>query len=382
MFQPVVVIRIPRLALLLATTALAVGAFLAAPALSAAQQANWLNVANKGIANARTKGFFNPGEDWYNVFLNDGRQYPLATVWDVVPLLEAIDGRALADPSKTNRKYAADHAKYAERYWNGDLPPHGGYAPYPGDRGASDHVWFDDNSWWGLQFVDAYRATHNKRFLKDAKKASDYVDASGWDGGGGMWWESQHQSHSLEALASATALSADIYLYTKPHNTTYKDRALKYISWADSNARHDYPLYSNDTQPVMTYVEGSMIGAQLALCQAGRQSSCGRAEDLANAAINWWGWYPYPNQCPQTDTIMFRFLVQLSGYDRNPRWWDWAAMNAQQALDRAKTGGLFLNFWDGSSPLAHGGCQDQPNQLKVHGAAVEMFAWLAAVPRP
>ncbi len=49
-------------------------------------------------------------------------------------------------------------AKGAERYWDAALKPYPGFAPYPGDRGKTT-AWFDDNGWWGLAFLDAYRAT-------------------------------------------------------------------------------------------------------------------------------------------------------------------------------------------------------------------------------
>src|SRR5205085_2548579 len=191
-------------------------------------RAHFLKVAKQGIHNARTH-FWNPHEHWYNDRLNDGDQYPQATVWSLSGIFEALDGIQIAQPSKANRHAVREFANHAERYWNGSLAPHGGWSPYPGDRGSDAHVWFDDNSWWGHAFFDAYRATHNERYLDDAKKTSDFVDARGWSGDG-MWWETQHQSKSEEALGGAADLAAEIYAVTG--NTKYLDRARKYIDWA------------------------------------------------------------------------------------------------------------------------------------------------------
>src|SRR5204862_96536 len=82
--------------------------------------------------------------------------YPLATIWDIVPLFGAIDAVAIAQPSAANRRAVARFAAGAERYLNRGLHPVAGFSPYPGDRTAGTKTWFDDNGWWGLGFVNAY----------------------------------------------------------------------------------------------------------------------------------------------------------------------------------------------------------------------------------
>jgi Glycosyl hydrolase family 76 len=370
--------------------ALALTMLASAPSASAARlhrtSNDFLTLAKKGIHDAHTN-FWNSREQWYNDRLGDGDQYPQATVWSIVPMFEAVSGVAIADPSKSNRKAVRTFATHAERYWNGDLRPHGGYSPYPGDHGAGNHVWYDDNSWWGLAFVDAYKATHNSRFLGDAKRALDYVDASGWDGGSGMWWESQHTGHSMEALAAATALAAEIY--EQGGGSRYRKIAYKYIGWANSHAMRTarwepgFGLYESRTQPIMTYVEGAMLGAHLALCHKGDQNACARAEEIGASARQWWP-AALPDFGPQFDTIFFRYVVQLGAYDGDPQWWDWARQNADAAIRHAKVGDLYLKFWDGSSVTArqHSSLQMRYGQIQTHGAAVSLFAWLAAVKRP
>src|SRR5436309_3985256 len=137
----------PLIAILVALVALS-----CAPVASAT---DFLRPAKKGVRNARLH-WWNPGERWYNDRLDDYDPFPLATTWSVVALFEAIDAVAIAEPSNANRKAVRSFANVAEQYWNGDLRPHGGYSPYKGDHGADNHVWFDDNSWWGQAFVHAF----------------------------------------------------------------------------------------------------------------------------------------------------------------------------------------------------------------------------------
>ena len=162
---------------------IAVAVLAAAPPAWATLQtdrATFRSEAAKGIAAAHTY-WWDSRHSWYDSFLNDQRQYPQATVWSIVPLFEAIDARAIGSPSTKNKAAVKYFANKAERYWNGNVKPHGGYTPYPGDRNTSEQIWFDDNGWWGIAFVDAYTATHDKRYLTDAARALDFIANRGWD---------------------------------------------------------------------------------------------------------------------------------------------------------------------------------------------------------
>ena len=343
--------------------------------------AHWQALAKDGIRDARTH-WWNSRHDWYDDRLDDRDQYPLATIWSAVPLFEAVDAMAIAKPTKANRQAVRRFATGAERYWNPNMGPDGAYSPYPGGRSSTERTWFDDNAWWGLAFVDAYRATRDRRYLKDAARASNFIAARGWDGEHGMWWNTSHPHHSLEAWASATALAAELYRFTG--KSKYRKLARKYIRWGNRHAnRNNRGLYSTDEQGPMTYVQGPMIGAHLALCRKGDKDACRKAQKLAQACFDKWGGQS-PNHAPQFDTILMRYVVQLAQYDHDPTWYDWAQRVARQAENRARSGGLWLRFWDGSKPSSHGdGAGGFRNgMVQTHAATVALFAWLGTTERP
>src|SRR4051812_2311296 len=78
-------------------------ALAAAGTAQAATRAHYRAVAKEGIADAK-RHWWSASKRWYDDRLNDGDAYPLATVWSIVPLFEAIDGAAIGDPTKARLK--------------------------------------------------------------------------------------------------------------------------------------------------------------------------------------------------------------------------------------------------------------------------------------
>jgi hypothetical protein len=378
-----------RLALTLSAFALAVawtgsaGAATPAPVghapLSGAQQ-HYLALAQAGVARA-TRRWRDRRLGWYDARLGDRDRYPLATIWDIVPLFESLDAIAIAQPTAANRGSVARFASGAERYLNRGLRPLPGYSPYPGDRSANTETWFDDNGWWGLAFVNAYRATGSRRWLADARRALAYVAAAGWDRrAGGIWWNTKHPYKAGEALASDTLLAT--LLYRETGSSFALGEARKFLAWANtagfSSADGLYAGSSANATPI-DYIEAPLIYAQAVLCQAtSAPADCARGAQLKSAALRRFGYLL--DFSPQYDAIYLQWMLALYSLDHDSTLYALAADNARSAEMRARNAeGLYLLSWNGETlPLNDA----QPGMLQTHAATTSLFAWLAVYPPP
>ncbi len=374
------------LALLLAAGAAVSAEALGAPAAGAppgplsAVQLEYLALAKSGVAQAESR-WRDPRRGWYDARLGDRERYPLATIWDIVPLFEALDAIALAQPTRANEAAVASFATGAERYLNRGLHPVPGYSPYPGDREADTETWFDDNGWWGLAFVNAYRATGTPRYLADAQRALRYIALAGWDPReGGIWWNTDHPYKAGEALASGTLLA--VLLYQQTHSAFALAQAQKFLAWANTSgysaANGLYAGSNLDPTPI-DYIEAPLIYAQTVLCElTSTPTACERAEALRATALQRFGYLL--DFSPQYDAIYLQWMLALYASDHQSVLYRLAADNARDARTRALDGeGLYLLSWNGEALPA----QDAlPGMLQTQAATSSLFAWLAVYPPP
>jgi len=351
----------------------------AAQALSGAQL-HYLALARAGVAVAERR-WRDPRRGWYDARLGDGDRYPLATIWDIVPLFESLDAIATAQPDAANGRALARFATGAERYLNRGLRPLPGYSPYPGDRAPDTLTWFDDNGWWGLAFLNAYRATGTRRWLGDAERALAYIDADGWDRrAGGIWWNTGHPYKAGEALASGTLLAT--LLYRETRSTAYLATARMFLAWANtagfSAANGLYAASNIDATPI-DYIEAPLIYAQAVLCRVtGQAAGCERSERLKTTALDRFGYLL--DFSPQYDAIYLQWMLALYSLEADPTLYELAANNARDAYTRALNGeGLYLLSWNGETLPAEDAL---PGELQTQAATTSLFAWLAVYPPP
>jgi hypothetical protein len=201
------------------------------------EQRGYLRLAVDGVRKARQQ-WWDAERGWYKERLGGGKRARPVTLWSSVHLFEALDAIAIAAPSARSKRAVQDFALGAERYWNPDLPAGGGFGSLPGERGAGRQAWFDDNGWWGLAFLDAYRATGRRRWVRNAERAYTFIARAGWDAkGGGIWWSTRHEFKAGESLATATLLAARLYLAT--HDRRYLLDAQRNVEWGRTNTARD-----------------------------------------------------------------------------------------------------------------------------------------------
>jgi hypothetical protein len=345
----------------------------------AAQRAQYVALAELGLRQAH-RHWWNSHLGWYDELKHSGAERPLVSLWGAVPLFQAFNAVAIADPTPANRHAANAFARGAERYLNPTLRPVPGYASYP-DLRRPERAWFDDNGWWGLNFLDALRATGDPRFLRDAQRAFRFIARSGWDPrNGGLWWDTAHSKKAGESLASATLLAA--LLYQRTRNAYYSGEARKYIAWAGANFWNPKAQLYRRTETSATpmpYVQSPMIVASAILCQVdGTGDDCQRADALARALKAWFP--PEADMGPQFDAVYLRWLLEAYTLDGDPQLYAIADYNAKRALDNGRfDSGLFQRAWDGGPITEH---DASPGMLRIQGAGVSVLAWLAATPPP
>jgi hypothetical protein len=369
---------LPALALALALLILASGSAQAGP-LAGVQQ-RYLSLAQTGVGRAEHR-WGDPRRGWYDARLGDRDRYPLATIWDIVPLFESLDAVAIASPTPANRSAVARFASGAERYLNRGLRPVPGFSPYPGDRSVDTQTWFDDNGWWGLAFVNAYRATGARRWLKDAERALAYIAAAGWDRQtGGIWWNTSHPYKAGEALAAGTLLAT--LLYQQTHSARYLNTARMFLAWANTagfSASNGLYAGSNLNPTPIDYIEGPLIYAQAMLCQlTSDDGDCERSSELTRTALDRFGYLL--DFSPQYDAIYLQWMLALYSINHDPTLYALAADNARDAQTRSLNGaGLYLFSWNGETLPAEDAV---PGEIQTQAATTSLFAWLAVYPPP
>jgi Glycosyl hydrolase family 76 len=202
---------------------------------------SYLELAEAGTET--TSQWWDGSADWFHDQLGSNPNRAQVTLWGSNGMFEALDEIAIADPTAKTKAAVETFARGEQRYWNPNLKPVPGYSPLVGEQSSSQATWYDDNAWIGIAFLDAYRATGNHTYVTDAERAFAFIAAGGWDAkqGGGMWWSTEHQWLSGEALAAASNLAARLYQTT--NQAEYLTDAETYIGWANKNLLRPQGVY-------------------------------------------------------------------------------------------------------------------------------------------
>jgi len=157
---------------------------------------------------------------------------------------------------------------------------------------------YDDEGWWALAWIDAYKLTHDARYLRMAEQI--FADmAGGWDEtcNGGIWWSKDRKYKN--AIANELFLDVAATLASVPANG---QRRAGYRAWAERewrwfaasgmiNSQHLVndgldSSCANNRQTAWSYNQGVIVGGLVALhLTTGDAGLLSEAQQIGEAAV-------------------------------------------------------------------------------------------------
>jgi rhamnogalacturonyl hydrolase YesR len=204
---------------------------------------------------------------------------------------------ALAEAVKHSRKkyikVLDEFPAGMQGYWDSaaSVP---GYSDYCFANGRTSD-YYDDNEWLVMAYVNAYQATHDKKFLTYAANTQKFV-LSGWDNvlGGGIYWDAKHLSKNT--CSNAPAEVAALMLADSTNDQTQVDWAVKIRQWTNQNLRDADDLYFDNvdlngriSKAKYSYNTALPISADLLLYERTKDASyLNDAIEIGDAALAQW----------------------------------------------------------------------------------------------
>lgn len=150
-----------------------------------------------------------------------------STNWSAGVMLPALNIAAELDPARLPKAIAYAKALDAYRWQKPGQPI--GYQPFPVGAGVGD-MYYDDNQWLVMAFLDTFRLTGDPSMLQRAKDAYTYM-ASGEsnDLGGGIWWHDVKDRKN--ACSNAPGIVAALSLYQVTNDPEQLALARRLYAW-------------------------------------------------------------------------------------------------------------------------------------------------------
>lgn len=323
---------------------------------------------------------------------NENKANPYSYLWPFSGSLSAY--AALLE--KANEPAVKQHIDQIvlpglEQYYDTRKPA--GYASYVKFASQSDRF-YDDNIWLGIDFLDLYLHTQEKKYLDKAIEIWTFVE-SGMDDklGGGIYWVEQNKE-SKNTCSNAPAVVYLMKLYEATKSAEYLDQAKNLYQWTKVNLQDpadklywdNINLEGKVDKRKYPYNTGQMIqGAALLYKFTQEKHYLTDAKETARSGFTYFfdaeKGVERNNQYPSLKrsdnwfiAVMLRGYVELYHQDRNKTYIDAFKANLSHAWDNMRDEhGLFGKNWHGEQPAG-----DQ-KWLLDQFAIAEMYARLAGL---
>ena len=108
---------------------------------------------------------------------------------------------------------------------------------YAASYGGRGDVYYDDNMWVALAYLDAYAVFGDPAYLTGARQTADYC-SSGWDDvlGGGIYW-CEKTKDTKNTCSNAPMVLVSVRLYEATGDRAYLEWAERIYNWTRENLR-------------------------------------------------------------------------------------------------------------------------------------------------
>lgn len=321
----------------------------------------------------------------------DNGKRPFAFLWPYSGTLSMT--AAMLDATGKSRKYRKLLEEKVlpglEQYFDSKRQP-AAYASYVVAVDPHSGRFYDDNDWVGLDFIDLYATTGDKRFLRKAEIIWKFIEDGTDDKlGGGVYWS--EDKHSKNTCSSAPAAVLAMKLYDATDDKKYLAAAQSIYEWTKANLqdKDDHLYFDNISRRgrvdrrKFAYNSGQMMQAAALLYKAtGREDYLTDARNIAASSYD----YFFHEFTPENGepfrmlkggstwfhNIMFRGFIELYGVDKaEKKYIDAFAKNLSYIWEHGRSEeGLFSQDFSGRH-------REGRKWLLTQTAMAEMFARMA-----
>ena len=258
-----------------------------------------------------------------------------------------------------------------------------GYLAYAAANGGTGDVYYDDNAWLVIIYLDAYKFFGDEKWLDLAIRTCDFCYSS-WDDkqGGGLYWMENNFAGKNTCINAPTAkVSAQLYKVTK--NEKHLEWAKKIYAWTKEKLmdKKDYLYFDNigaDSGRVdetkYSYNTGCMIGTAAHLYDiTGDEQYLTDAKNSAMSAINGGlgkmednGYYRFDKNMPWFNSWLLDGMLTLYKFDKNDDYVLSFASALKFALSCKNASGYIPSNWaQGNFPDTAVNILDQSGTARV-----------------
>lgn len=245
-------------------------------------------------------------------------------LWPLCAYIQATNEIEVIQPGSKAMKPVV---KAIDKYWIGTKP-----VPAYQDYVTKERVttkYYDDNQWVAIAYLDAYKRTGKKKYLKESKKIYDFM-LFGLDSaaGGGIYWREKDMT-TKNTCSNGPGVLVALKLYQQEAKPEYLKTAIDVYEWTKSHLQSPEGVYWDNIQipslkinkDTYTYNTGTMLQSavllynitkdQKYLTEAKRVARAGKAHFFKNNRLPNEYWF---------NAVMLRGYLELYKADKNPEW--------------------------------------------------------------